>query len=316
MPVHCSVFAYPHLTFYMILSISSFIFIKLILNSIVFANFISLFSNFTIFDSISELPKSSPRVGDAVFVLLFDKQPCGTAFAVRCKHQNMLLTAAHNVLDPITGNITVGTFTIALGVERNLLGKFIYRLPMGWKTPKSVTVVKHDGGKDWAILSCPRGTRFSLDNSVILCPAAEVPVDTSTCPKFHMFHCAVKPFLDSHTNVLGASIERAMNLVSIAPLHAEMCFNNAFFQGSSGGVVVDSESRAVAIHLEARNSTKTPSQVSQSEIRDARSEASSVLSDREHTVNLAFDSFSTHHASTTKCVTISLIAAITETLNA
>ncbi len=305
----------------MILSISSFIFIKLILNSIVFAHFISLFSNFTIFDSISEPPKS-PRVGDAVFVLLFDKQPCGTAFAVRCKHQNMLLTAAHNVLDPITGKIAVGKkktinpFTIALGVERDLLGNFHYRLPTGWRTPKSVTVIKHDGGKDWAILSCPRGTSFSLENSITLCPAAEVPVDMSTCPKFHMFHCAVKPFLDSDTNVLGASIERGMNLASIAPLHAEICFNNAFFQGSSGGVVVDSQSRAVAIHLEARNSTKTPSQISQSEIRDARSEASSVLSDREHSVNLAFASFSTHHASTTKCVTISLIVANTETLNA
>ena len=77
--------------------------------------------------------------------------------------------------------------------------------------------------------------------------------------------------------MLGVSVEKAINLISIAFLHAQMYFDNIVpFQGSSSGVVVDSKSRGVAIPFEARK----------------------------------------HSPSIIRCVSISLIAAITETLNA
>jgi hypothetical protein len=161
-------------------------------------------------------------------------------------------------------------FTIALGVERDNIGFDHYRLPEGWKRPKSVRVIKYDSCKGWAILMCPRGTFFSLANPIILCPAAEAPV-MSTDPKFHMYHCKVTPFLYWNTMVLGVTVEEAMNLISIA------CFDNIVtFQGSSGGVVVDSKNRGVAILFEARE----------------------------------------HSPSIVNCITISLIATIKETLNA
>lgn len=67
----------------------------------------------------------------------------------------MLLTASHNVLDNVTGDIAEGEtkrpFTIALGVDRDDIGFDHYRLPEGWKRPESIRVIKYDRCKGWAI---------------------------------------------------------------------------------------------------------------------------------------------------------------------
>jgi hypothetical protein len=73
--------------------------------------------------------------------LLFNYDPCGTAFAVRCPSKRMLITAGHNVVenDVVVGD---GTFSICRRTERNDDGTIVI---IGKQV---VTVIEFDATAD------------------------------------------------------------------------------------------------------------------------------------------------------------------------
>ena len=103
------------------------------------------------------------------------------------------------------------------------------------------------------------------------------------------------PFLNRDIDALGCAKVRGLNVISIAPIQRTISFAGGLYRGSSGGVVVNAEGRAVAIHLESRNSTKTASEIS-----------STLKSDRDASVDASLESLSNCHASIIHCAIIAL----------
>ena len=196
--------------------------------------------------SATDRRTTPPRLG-AVYVLLEGGKPIGTAFAVQCDRMNKLITAGHNIDD------TKATLTIARRVEKDNLGRAINCRV--WR--KRVEVVCVNATEDWAVLRLSSSAQFAVENSIPLCPRSELEHILAS-DRFWVVYCPVEAFTAvGGIPSLEPNISGKEHPMGISLTRKEIYLPMGLWKGCSGGVVVDSRSRAVAIHLASTNTAET-----------------------------------------------------------
>jgi len=200
-----------------------------------------------------------------VFVLLENGNPVGTAFAVQCSKMDKLITAGHNIHD------RKAVYTIAPRVENDVLGN---KLAYGtWRAPKRVVVVDLC---DWAVLRA--NSAMEEAECIPLCPVDELKLIDPT-DNFWVFYCPV----ETYTGIggipgVGVNVSAKMHPMFTSIARKEIYLPVALWRGCSGGVVVDSKGRAVAIHISSTNAMETLEEVTKiSGGDDGNSDIDSVL---------------------------------------
>jgi len=238
---------------------------------------------------------TTPPKSGAVFVLLENGDPVGTAFAVQCGLMDKLITAGHNIHN------RKATFSIAPRVEKDALG---HKIAYGtWRNPKRVEVVDMGSTEeDWAVLRLPAATENT--ESIPLCPVNELnridPTDN-----FWVYYCPVETF----TGVggipgVGVNVSAKMHPMFISIARKEIYLPVGLWKGCSGGVVVDSKGRAVAIHISSTNTMETLEEVTKKSGGD----------DRNSDVESVLNSITSTHASYTTSRLISCCIDLLEAL--
>ena len=184
-----------------------------------------------------------------MYVLLEGGKPIGTAFAVQCNDMKKLITAGHNIHD------TKGTFSIAPRVEIDHSGCTLFGGGRGY--PKRVEVVSMNPTEDWAVLRLSSSAQFAVENSIPLCPRSELEHILAS-DRFWVVYCPVEAFTAvGGIPSLEPNISGKEHPMGISLTRKEIYLPMGLWKGCSGGVVVDSRSRAVAIHLASTNTAET-----------------------------------------------------------
>lgn len=177
----------------------------------------------------------------AVYVLLLEDYPIGTAFAVQCSGRlNKLITAAHCVLINdlrVEGNV----FYISLKVERDDNEILI-------EEPKLKVIIKASCIKnDWAVLMLDDlESEFDIGKCLEICPLLDIPT-MRTEPYFKIYHCPASQFNCRHRDSLEAVPTEWMRPLSLSIRVGEISFPRRFFEESSGGAVLMEDKRVVAL---------------------------------------------------------------------
>ena len=219
---------------------------------------------------------TTPPKSGAVFVLLENNKPVGTAFAVQCHGNDKLITAGHNIHD------RRAKFTIAPRVEKDVLGQFKIA-GEARRIPRRVYVVEVGSEEeDWAVL------RATLDGiePIPLCPLDALQGIDPT-DNFWVYHCPVETLMAvGGIPGVGVNVSAKMHPIFVSITRKEIYLPFGLWKGCSGGVVVDSMGRAVAIHIATANSMETLEEVTKkSGGEDKISDHASVLSDHASVLN-------------------------------
>ena len=244
----------------------------------------------------------SPNVTKAVFVVLLEGEPVGTAFAVRCPKNNKLLTAGHVVYDFKVEALIPGQLTISKSVRKG-------RTPNSSNvvaSPVIVTVESYSRNKeiDWAILVLPRRKSFTDEECIPICEASEIiPGDNDR--EFKLCHCPAEGF--EHIHVVQPCSHFWLKPRAITE-EGFILFNAGFYEGSSGGVTIDRYGRAVSIHIESFSSVLSSEQ--------AKLKSPSQGSNLDDTsIEEAIDSSANTHAHYSRGLIISFCRDLMEALH-
>ena len=184
-----------------------------------------------------------------MYVLLEGGKPIGTAFAVQCNDMKKLITAGHNIHD------TKGTFSIAPRVEIDHSGCTLFGGGRGY--PKRVEVVSMNPTEDWAVLRLLAMSKFTEQDSIPLCPMEDLERIRQS-DHFWVIHCPVETFTaDGGIPCVEANMSNRMYPIATSLARNEIYLPIGLWKGCSGGVVVDSRSRAVAIHITSTSTAET-----------------------------------------------------------
>jgi hypothetical protein len=240
----------------------------------------------------------SPRLGDSVFVLLCDNIPIGTAFAVRCHNQNKMITAGHIIYDYDKGTPIEGKLSVAIQIEKNMLGHIV-----SIEKNLNVKVLKYsiNNDNDWAVLKTQRMNSFTTEDSIPICKLLDIP-PSRTEPHFKLYHCPTEQYDIVRVVTMTSSSWMKPQAIKSS---GEIYFPSGFSKGSSGGVFVDREGRAVAI-LESISSAKT--------LAEAKSSTGSAVSTDEKSLEEAIDSSAHSHSSISRSLIISYFPELMEAL--
>jgi hypothetical protein len=232
-----------------------------------------------------------------------DNVPIGSAFAVRCPQQNKLITAGHVVYDYDNGQPIVGKLSVSLQVEKNRLGQII-NVRSNKTYNVKVDVNGLDCDNDWAVLSLVSKRRiFSIDDSIPICGIDEIP-SVKYEPQFKLYHCPAEQY--DLIRVVSVTPSPWMKTQAIVKTSGLMFFPFGFSKGSSGGVYVDREGRAVAVHLESISSAMT--------LEEAKSISGSARSTDEKSLEEAINSSAHSHTSISRCLIISCFPVLLNNL--
>jgi hypothetical protein len=228
-----------------------------------------------------------------------DNVPIGSAFAVRCPQQNKLITAGHVVYDYDNGQPIVGKLSVSLRIEKNRLGQLTNRNDI-----INVKVGSYglDLDNDWAVLVARRHT-FSIDDSIPICELNDIPLEKCE-PQFKLYHCPAEQY--EIVRVVSVTATHWMKPQAIVKSTGFMFLPFGFSKGSSGGVFVDREGRAVAIHLESISSAMT--------LEEAKSISGSARSTDEKSLEEAINSSAHSHTSISRCLIISCFPVLLNNL--
>lgn len=236
--------------------------------------------------------------------MLFDDDPCGTAFAVRCPSKRMLITAGHNV---VQNNVVVGdgnSFSICRRTERNDDGTIVIT------GKQDVTVIEFDATADWAVLAINE-IPFNDNEMLTICPFDEIE-PTINEPYYKIYHCPCEDFNSGILNVLELCAMPWMKTCGFARLQGTLSFYVGLSKGSSGGCVIDkTNGRAVAFHVESDSSVLTVQEAKAKSVEKTGTEYEKALPDMTdvfESISQAIDSSAHNHNSISKCVIISKYA--------
>lgn len=225
--------------------------------------------------------------------MLFDDDPCGTAFAVRCPSNRMLITAGHNVVEnDVVGD---GTFSICRRTERIDDGTIVIM------EKQVVTVIGFDATADWAVLAINETDIIPFNDIEMLtiCPFDEIE-PTINEPYYKIYHCPCEDFNSGILNVLELCAMPWMKTCGFARLQGTLSFYVGLSKGSSGGCVIDkTNGRAVAFHVQSESSVLTVEEAK------AKSVEKTLPDMTFESISEAVNSSAHNHNSISKCVIIS-----------
>eukprot|EP00595_Chromulina_sp_UTEXLB2642_P003465 CAMPEP_0196764928 /NCGR_PEP_ID=MMETSP1095-20130614/7182_1 /TAXON_ID=96789 ORGANISM="Chromulina nebulosa, Strain UTEXLB2642" /NCGR_SAMPLE_ID=MMETSP1095 /ASSEMBLY_ACC=CAM_ASM_000446 /LENGTH=276 /DNA_ID=CAMNT_0042121789 /DNA_START=18 /DNA_END=845 /DNA_ORIENTATION=- len=205
--------------------------------------------------------RNSTNIGRSVYILLANGFPIGTAFAVRCDSLRMLLTAYHCIFNE-KGHLIKDELSITAKIMKDSSNAEVLSLNSETRgsliegvnsTKVRVRVHSYDKVNDWALLKLDRPYKFKFEYSIPLCPASEIPESIVCQPEFSIFHCPCEEYNAIRQDALEATSTGDMKAKTINLLTKKMTFYGGLTSGSSGGVIVDSYGRAVAMHVDADN---------------------------------------------------------------
>jgi hypothetical protein len=153
------------------------------------------------------------------------------------------------------------------------------------------------------VLKTQRLNDFSTENSIPICELLDIP-PSRTEPQFKLYHCPAEQY--DIVRVVTMTSSSWMKPQAIVNSSGQIYFPSGFSKGSSGGVFVDREGRAVAIHLESISSAKT--------LAEAKSSTGSAISTNEKSLEEAIDSSAHSHSSMSRCMIISFFPELMNAL--
>ena len=234
--------------------------------------------------------------------------PLGTAFAIKSAARNILLTAYHIVSD----NYAVANWFVTDFVDRNADGT--------WKFDSCnlipVDVVDRDAVNDLAILRITSHT-FAENDMIPLCPANEVPSVLDEV-LFKTYYCPLGDCqFDKERPVLNIRVSGKKIMSSIKKTSdGRMWLDGGLCGGASGGAVVDSRGRVVAMHTESYSDVMAIEDIHKKDKRvkktnskdkaDALESKVEALESKFETLSEAHDSSAHSYSSSQYCILLSL----------
>ncbi len=175
--------------------------------------------------------------------------PRGTAFSIATSGRNLLLTASH-VVTPHADQ----RWFIARSFQRDAAGWH----PDGTSWPVDLVSLGAVDVDAVAVLMLAENRQFGENDMIHVCRVSDIPSVRDEI-KFKTYYCPIDDVAsDEDFPPLEASPSDWKPAYAIQ--HSDcgkMWMRNALCGGSSGGVVVDRQGRAVAIHCESMSSSKS-----------------------------------------------------------
>lgn len=156
--------------------------------------------------------------------------PVGTAFIIESRSQTILLTAYHCLI------LSAHHFAVVRTVTRNEDGSGYSDPPV----PIRVDVLGGDQVADVAVLRADH----TLGTPIPLCPADQEPVQLNE-DIVKSYHCPVQLFTDQQIETLGVMVTEYVKISIVSRHH--IFVPSEHMRGSSGGVIVDEQGRAVGL---------------------------------------------------------------------
>ncbi len=226
----------------------------------------------------------------------------GTCFAVNCPSMNRMLSAYHNFTQKVvkrsrTSNrqtshyyrlITNREYFIMRGMVRDVAGNVTIS-----DASEIIPVKMLIGNKDldWCILERTDGKRFVDDNesAIPVCPYDALLIIEDE-PKAKVYHCPVSAFtaIEPSSNMLSVEVSNYSIIAQRTQHHLKM--PHGLFSGSSGGVAVDIQGRAVGILQESWSPTEM--QEVYDDIDMTQEEKDSVFNSNADTIRSSYGSYS------------------------
>lgn len=236
-------FPYKFIAYYLLLSGISCIFQIILITHPRFISTGVFFFFFTAF--------LSPRLGHLVFVLFVVVDgiptPCGTAFSIATAGRNLLLTASQVVGPHATHRWYIDRSFHASGWH-----------PDGTPWPVDVVAQGVVDVDDVAVLMLSENRQFGENDMIHVCSVSDIP-SVRDKMKLKTYYCPIGDVAsDKYFPSLEASPSDWKPAYAIQHVDCgKMWMRNALCRGSSGGVVVDRQGRAVAMHCESMSSSKS-----------------------------------------------------------
>jgi len=180
----------------------------------------------------------SPHKLAAIFIFMDKTDPVGTCFAVNEKTDSgrYVLTACHNLRET---RVVGDKYFIAEKIIREISGH-ITTIP---SVLIEVELIDFDFTDDWAILRRTDSIRFK----------EIIEVQHKNCVREDLvktYHCPVSFFTQLDTSVMQALLAVATSWCKVTDVDSKLILaESGLVQGSSGGVMIDKEGKAVAIYL-------------------------------------------------------------------
>jgi hypothetical protein len=199
-------------------------------------------NNINILNTLSKLAPDSPRYGNCAFILVKLSKiynsyiPVGTAFAVECSSKKLLLTALHCLIDV---NITTDELYIVKSLARNEDNTIQFD---PFPAPRVCFQTCYGNGVDIAFLRLVDDITFS--NSIPVCPFNQGPNQLNE-DRVKTYHCPISLYANFGLDVLSATATDFTKIAVYSKHH--FCISCEHTQGSSGGVLVDRNKRAVGL---------------------------------------------------------------------
>lgn len=183
----------------------------------------------------SNLP--SPRLAELLYVVVtFDANnfpvPLGSAFVAESKSMTLLITADH---------VATGSSGTRLFVVRKMTRLTDGSLCMEPSAPIEVVLLARDATSDVAVLRC---TSHVFPKSIKLCPRGEEP-SIENEDRVKSYHCPIQLFVDCYMDTIACVGTDYSKLRMSSSHHYWLAGEHV--HGSSGGVVVDTNGRAVGM---------------------------------------------------------------------
>lgn len=186
--------------------------------------------------------------------------PLGTAFAVRTTSLNHILSAYHT----ITANSDCSNWYVTPQVDRCSDGQWIFSGALN-----KVTIHSFDEPHD--IVAFTVQESFASQDAIEICPSTEITKVADEC-LFKTYYCPVDDIeSDPSYPSLAPSPSEYKKMYAIKNSeNGHMWLRGGLCGGSSGGVVVNQQGRAVGMHVESFNSCLTVKNVKEADSRDGK----------------------------------------------